>query len=131
VSLLNRHEDNPPATSLNRVAPNDLIRGPVGTFDEHVGLHEANDFGRRVLVKNDDGVDAFERSDDLCPLGLWCNRTVGALVSFDGDVGIQADDQQVAETARVLQVANVARMKEIEHAVGKHNPASTGARRPY
>jgi hypothetical protein len=55
------------------------------------------------------------------------DRPAGSFVGAHGSVGVQPDDQHVAEAARLLQVAHVAGVEEVEDAVGEHDPLAGGA----
>ena len=50
VPLLHRFEDDAAAPRLDGVAADDLIRGPVGAFDEHVRLNTDDDAGGRIVA---------------------------------------------------------------------------------
>ncbi len=60
-----------------------------------------------------------ERFEDFGALRLWRDRTLRSLDLADRAVGVQADEQRVAEVTRVLEIAQVADVQEIEDAVGE------------
>ena len=128
VALFYRLEDDRPAARFDGVTPHDLIRRPVGTLHEDVGLDSADDVGRGVVVEDRNGVDAGERREDLGALVLGVDRPLGALVAAHRRVGIESNDQQVAVRPRGLQVADVAGMQQVEHAVREHDAAARGPR---
>ena len=81
--------------------------------------------------KIDDGIDALERGEHLGALGFGIDRPAGSLVAPHRRVGVHADDERVAERARLPQVADVAGMEDVEHAVGEDDRgpvAAAGAR---
>lgn len=123
MAAFDRNEHHPTTARLDGVAADDLIRRPVGPLDEDVGLDEADDLGGSVLVEDDDRVDAVERRKHFCSFMLWRNWTARSFVTSHRRIGIQSDDEHVAEMSRVLQVADVAGMEKIEDAVGKDNPS--------
>ena len=86
--------------------------------------------GGRVLVEDHDRVDAGERGQHFGALVLPVDRAGRSLVAADGRVGVEPDDQDVAERARGLQVADVAGMQQIEDAVGEDDPAAFGCAAP-
>ena len=66
-----------------------------------------------------DGVDARERRDELGALAFRRHRPALPLVAADGLVGVHADDQRVAERSRLLQVADVPGMDQVEDTIGE------------
>ena len=48
--------------------------------------------------------------------------TLGALQTPDGTIAVDPDDQNISEGLRLLQVTDMADVKEVETAVGKDNP---------
>ena len=104
---------------------------PVGALDQHVGLKRRDDVVRRVLVEDDDArrraasaarISARSASGVIGPI-----RT---LVRPHRSIRVDADDERVAEAARVLQVANVPGMQEVEDAVGEDDASCPAAREP-
>ena len=55
--------DHPAAARLDDIAADNGVLGPVGAFDEHVRLERGDQVVRRLLVEDDDGVDAGERRE--------------------------------------------------------------------
>ena len=80
--------------------------------------------GGRVLVKNRDRVDTLERQQDFGPLALRRNRPLRPFVGTHRSIRIQTDDQRVAKLPRILQIPNVAWMKQIEDPVGEDDFAA-------
>ena len=75
-----RHPNNPSTARLDDVATDDVVRSPVGTLHENVGLKVSNDGVRRVLVEDHDGIDTAQRKDDLRALVLGSHRPGRPLV---------------------------------------------------
>ena len=75
---------------------------------------------RRVFVEDHDRVDACQRAQHFGALSLGVDRPIVPFVQRPGrPVGVDGDDQRVAELARLLQIAHVARVQQIEDAVGE------------
>ena len=53
--------DHPAAARLDDIAADNRVLGPVGAFDEHIGLEGGNHIVRRLFVEDDDAVDTGER----------------------------------------------------------------------
>ena len=96
-------------------------------FDEHVRLERRDERVRRVLVEHDRRVDRRQRGDDLGAFGLRRDRPAWSLVRPNRPIRIHADNQRVAERPRVLQVAQMARMQQVEDAVGEDDRLAGGA----
>ena len=71
--------------------------------------------------KIDDAVDARERRENFGALGLRRDRPARSLVGAHRSIGVDADDQRVAERPRLLQIADMAGVQQIEDAVGEHD----------
>ena len=125
--MFDRHEHHPSAAGLHRVAPDDLIRGPVSPLDEDIRLHEPNDLRWRVLVENHDGINAFERGKQFRAFTFRRDRAAWSFVPADGRVAVQSDDQQISKASGALEIPDVAGMKKVEDAVGKNDAAAGGA----
>ena len=80
------------------------------------------------IVEDRHGVNAGERRQQLGALELGVDRPGRALVPADGRVRIEPDDQQVAVATRRLKVAKMARVQDVENAVGEDDAAARGAR---
>ena len=99
VSLGERDADHAAAPGFDGVAPDDPVRRPVGTLDEHVGLKPLDDALRIVLVEQHDGCHAGERRQNLGTLALRRNRPRGTLDGGDRSIRIYADDQRITLVA--------------------------------
>ena len=95
---------------------------PVGALHQHVGLDRADQAVRRLLVEDDHAVDAGQRGEEFRALGLGNDGPAGPLVGAHGSVGVDADDQQLARPSRVLQVADVPGVQQVEYTVGEDHP---------
>ena len=100
------------------------------------GCSAVDDLVRRVFVEDHDGVDARERREHFGALGLAIDRPIRALLErARRSIGVDGDDQRIAQAPRLAQIAHVAGMQEIEHAVGEDDllaagPAAGRPRRP-
>ena len=115
------------AACFNDVAADDVVRVPVGSLDEDIGLDRRNHRLRCVFVEDRHRVDAAQGGNDLRSLVLRVDRPRRSLVGAHRAVGVDRDDQRVAERACVDQIAHVSRMQKIEDAVGEDDAASLRA----
>src|SRR6185437_9380672 len=97
----------------------DLTRAPVGALDQDVGEERGDHFLGRGLIEEHDVIHAFERGQDLGALLLGDDRTAGAFAAADAGVGVDGDEEDVAEEAGSLQRLQVAGVEEIVAAVGQ------------
>ena len=116
------------AARFDDVAADDLIGGPVGALDEDVGLQLADDRLRRVLVEDHGGIDGRERGNHFGALVFRIDRPRRPLVRTNRSIGIDADDQRIAEGAGSVQIADVTRMEQIEDAVGEDDRLSLASK---
>jgi hypothetical protein len=124
VSGNHRNGDDAAAGGFYFFPANDLVAGPVAAFYQHVGQKFGDDFAGRGLMENDYGVDAFECGENLGAFVLGEYRAAGAFQLAYAGIAVQADDQGVTESAGLFEAANVARMKQIEAAVGEDDFAA-------
>jgi hypothetical protein len=98
--------------------------GPVGAFDQDIRQHGCDEFARRFFVEESDRIHGFEGGGKLGPFALSNERPGRTLQPLDAGVGVQSQDQNVAQRPGAFEQANVARMQDIVAAVGKnHLPA--------
>ena len=128
VARFNLNANHRATARFDDVATDDGIFGPVGAFHEHVGLQRGNDVVGRVLIEGDDRIDGRQRLEQLDALVLRRNGTASTFISRHRSIGIDADDQCVTHRPCLLQIANVPRMQQIEHAVGEDDAATGGAK---
>ena len=118
MPLLDGNEHDAAAARLDGVAADDLVGRPVGALDEDVRLD-----GRMISAgvsssKIDDGIDARERREDLGALVLGRDRPRRALVARAPTRSeLRPTISSVAVGARGLEVADVAGVQQVEHAV--------------
>jgi hypothetical protein len=129
MTLLDRNTDHASSTRFDDVAADDGVSRPIGAFDEHVGLQSRNDLVRRVFVKDDSSIHDAKAGEELRAFSLSVHRSAGALVSTNRSVRIDSDDESIAFLARSGDIPDVAGVKQIEDAVGKHNLSTVPALR--
>ena len=94
-------------------------RAPIiAALDVDVGRDGAEKLGGAGLGKDDDGVHAGKRRQDGGPLPGGDQGATGTLEAPDGSVGVEADNEAVAEVPGLLKVADVAVVEEVETAIG-------------
>ena len=81
MAWLDRDADHSSAARFDDVAPDDGVLSPIGAFDEDVRLEGGNQIVRRVLVEDDDAVDAGEPFEDLRTLRLGGMGRSGPLIA--------------------------------------------------
>src|SRR6266487_2301174 len=104
------------AIQVREVAPGS---GVVAAFDVDGGLQEGDQRTGCWLGKYRDVVDAGERGQDFGSFGLRDERPAGAFEGTRAGVIIETEDQEIAERPRLLEVAHVAQVEQVETAVGK------------
>src|SRR5260370_3833016 len=116
--------DDAATGSFHFFAPDDLVAGPIAALDEHVGKQARDDFARSQVVKNDDGVDGFGGGEDFRALAFGNHGAALALELATAGVAVEADNQDVTQSAGLLETADVAGMQQVEAAVGEDDAAA-------
>src|SRR3954470_6910205 len=99
----------------------------VPALDPHVRAEPVQDRLGRVLVEDGNGVHALERLEHRRAVALRAERTVGALQSAHGGIGVQADDQAVAQAAGFCKQRHMAGVQHVEPPAGADHGATAGA----
>ncbi len=126
-ALLDGDAHDTPASGFDKVTADDGVVRPVRPLHEHIRLQFPDDGVRCLLVEDGHGVHALQGGEDLGTFVLGRDGAFGSLVPADRAVRIDRDDEQVAERARLLQVADVARMEQVEDPVGEDDALAAGA----
>ncbi len=94
---------------------------PVGAFDEEVGEDFGDELAGGIFVEERDGIDGFEAEGDR-GAGVFVQDGPGeAFEALDARVGVQGQDEDVAEGAGCLKQAYMAGMEDVVAAVGKND----------
>ena len=125
--LLEGYANYSPSAGLDDIAADDGILGPVGAFDEYIGLKRSDQIVGCLFIKDHDTVHGGQRLQDLGALGLRCDRPVWSLVHPHRPIGIDSDEQGVSKTTRLSQVTDVTRMEQIKNAIRENDGLSGGA----
>src|SRR5437763_16063941 len=97
-----------PAVGVYHVAFGDVLLGVVRPFGVDVGAKGQKEFGDGRLVEDYDIVNGAQGRDRLGALAFGGDGAVIALEASHLLVTVYADDEEVAEVARALAVADVA-----------------------
>jgi len=112
------------AGGFHFLTSDNLIAGPVSTFDEHVRKQAGDDFARGRFIENNHSVDRFQSGENF---GAFAFRQDGAACAFqlaDARIAIEADDEHVAKRACLFENADMPGMEQIEAAVGEDDAAA-------
>src|SRR5216683_6032503 len=97
-----------------------LGSGVVAAFDVDGGLQPGDQRASRWLGKYGDVVDAGERGQDFGSFGLRDERPAGTFQGTGASVIIEAEDQEITELPRLLEVAHMTQVEQVETAVGEY-----------
>ncbi len=110
-----------PAVLHYKICSDDFRNIPVATFNEKIWLHGFDEFDWCGVAENTDCANAFESCENFCAVLFDLYGAIGAFAeSFDTGVAVDSDDEEVAEGACVLQVANVTDVEEVEDSVSEN-----------
>ncbi len=117
---LERGEDDASSSPFDAGAARNISALPIRAFDDDVRCEPLNDLCRRVIVKDDDGVHTREAGQYFGPLTLRRDGAIGALLEASyGCVRVDPHDQNAAEVSRVLEIAEMADVQQVEDTVRK------------
>lgn len=98
----------------------DFVRRPIPAFDQHIRQNLGDQTTGIRLIEEDDIIDAGQRRKHFSALLLRHDRPVRSLVQASHRlIGIDTDDEKIAEAPGGLQITSMADMHQIETAVGK------------
>ena len=112
------------ACGFDFFATNDLVIGPVATFDKDIRKKSGDDRARSRFVEDEDRADAFEAGKDFGALVLRDHGSARAFEGANTAIAVDADDEEIAEGTGGFEAADVSRMKKVEAAVGEDNFAA-------
>jgi hypothetical protein len=92
---------------------------PVGAFDQNVGEQGSDQLARSVFVEKRDGIHGRQRRCEFGALVLGDERPRGTFQALHARVGIQCQDQNVAQRSRGFQQPDVPGMQHVVAAVGE------------
>jgi len=99
MSRSKRNDDDVAASRANFPRANNGIRRIVSALHYDIGLQDLHELERRVLLECRDGVDCFERGEDVCTLRFGPNGSIGAFESLYRRVAVDADYEHIAARA--------------------------------
>src|SRR6185369_7123752 len=99
------------------VAFRDRFRRVVGAFSMNIWLECEQELFDGRLVKNRDVGDRLERSDNFSAFRCGQDRPACSFLNSDLFVGVNANDQYVAQLSCAREISNVADVKHVEAAI--------------
>ena len=117
---LERQQHDLAAGGFHFLAAGDEVR-PIRALDQNVGQDCGDQLARRVFIEKRDGVDGAKRQGHAGALRFGDQRPGGAFEARDARIGVQRQDQDVAERTGAFQQADVAGMQKIVTAIGENH----------
>ena len=99
-------------------AAGDEVR-PIGAFNQDVRQDGGDQLARGVFVEERDGVHGGEGCGKFGALVLGDERAGGTFQSLDAGVGVEGQDQDVAERSGGFKQSDVTGMQNVVAAVGE------------
>ncbi len=99
----------------------DLLRSIISALHQHIWEETADESVWRILVEDGNHVHGGHCGQDHGTVFLGVDGPVRPLEPADRSIGIQADDERVSESTRRIQELDMAAVKDIEAAIGKHH----------
>ena len=123
-----RNDDDLSAPAFDIRRTDDRVVRVIAALDDHIGPEMSDQVKRCVLRENYDEIDALERRENVGALRVGADGPCRALEATYRFIAIDADYQRVGRLSRGGKHVDMARMKQVEHAVGKCH--STFSARP-
>ena len=123
MARLHRDADDAAAAGFHDVAANNRVCRPIGALDQHIRTKAGNHLMRGVFVEDHDGVHTIEGIENLGAFALGGDGPATAFNRTNRAIGIQPDDQHIAEGPCLSQIPEMTGMKEIENAVREYHRA--------
>src|SRR5216683_1066008 len=112
-----------------RGALRDRFRRIVGAFDVDIGAQRLQQGFHVRLVKDGDVVHGAEGSHQFRARILRQNRPARTFEGPFTGIGIDRNDEDISFPASALEIAHMARVKQVEAAVREHDPLAFAAAR--
>ena len=112
-----RNEGDAPAPAPHDVRLRQGLSLVVRALDVDVWVHLLDDGLGRLLAEEHDVVYGAQRPDDSRAVALAVDGTPRALVLSHRGIGIEPEHEDVAVRLRLLEVAHMARVQDVEAAV--------------
>ncbi len=93
--------------------------GPVGSFDEDVGEQFGDEIAGGVLVEEGDGIDGLKGGGEGGAVPFGDDGAIGTFEALDAGVGVEGENEHVAERTGVFEKADMAGMEDVITAVGE------------
>ncbi len=124
--VLNREQNDLAAVLFGDGGGGELVGGVVSGLDVKIRLDDFDIPGVAAFGEEEDVIDAFESGDEGGTMVLRHNGARGAFVLAHGVVGVDGDDEAVAQGACALDVVNVSGMKDVKCAGGEADGFALG-----
>ena len=89
----------------------------VAALDIDGRTHLLDEGFRRRLIEKHDIINSGERPRDRCTIKLRVDGARLALQTAHGSVGVEAEHEAIAQSARLFQVTHMPRVQDVEAAV--------------
>ena len=99
MSFRDGHDYDLTTPAYNFSRTDDRLRVVVATLDDHIRPKRFHEIERRVFVKKNDEVNAFETRNKVRAIALSAHGATRSFEAFHGCVGIDADNQGVTSRA--------------------------------
>lgn len=105
----------------DKLVADDVFRFPVATLDQVVRLDSLNQRQWRVIIEGNDQVDTLQGSQYCKTVVKTIEWSLRRLIqALYRSIGIDANNEAVAQAPGFLQVGNMTAMKNVEAAIGEN-----------
>lgn len=112
---------NATANLSNNVAFGNGLSRIIGAFSVYIGAYGPNQLLDRRLVEYCDEIDCAKGGDQFRALVFGNERTALTLESSGLGIGVDPNDEKIAERFRSLEISNMTYMQEIKTPICKND----------
>ena len=123
--ITDRHHS--PAIALHRQLLRQCVRVVVAALDVDVRPDRLEQVDRGVVLENGHVFHTADRRDNRRPVLGRADRPIRSLQPAHGLIGIDPDDEHVAEGRGLLKAFNVAAVKDVETTISEDDPVACAA----
>ena len=131
MSRCERNDEDASSPTLYFGGADDRVFRVISAFNDNVGTKVADEIERRIVGEYYDEIDALERTQYVCPLGVGAHGTCRTLQAADRIIAVDSNDKRVRALTSGGENIDVSGMKQVEHAIREGYPSLLCSSPPF
>ena len=116
-----RNDFDAPTPTLHFRRADNCIHSIVAALGNDIGSQRLDQLERSVFAKQDHPINRLQSSQYISALSFIPDGSALTLETFHRCISVEADNQCIAEPARLGENVHVTRMEEIENSIRENN----------